>query len=88
MSESTTGARTVAQVAPGEGTAVWFTTDLYVAKLISGDTDGAFTVFEVTAATRRAYRQAGAPRVGARRTIREGETDCAASPFLVVTPAR
>ena len=43
-------ARTVEHVSSGEGMALWFTTDLYVAKLVSEDTDGAFTLFEVTAA--------------------------------------
>jgi mannose-6-phosphate isomerase-like protein (cupin superfamily) len=37
-------------VPPGEGTAYWFTTDLYIVKLQREDTDGAFTLVELTAA--------------------------------------
>lgn len=35
---------------PGEGRPIWFLTDLYAAKLVGADTDGAFSLFEVTAA--------------------------------------
>ncbi len=38
------------QLSPGEGRAWWFATDLYIAKRVSEDTDGAFTLWEVTAA--------------------------------------
>ena len=34
----------------GEGRALWFLTDLYIIKRVSEDTDGAFTLTEVTAA--------------------------------------
>lgn len=37
---------------PGEGTAFWFVTDLYTAKLVGDETDGAFTLFEALAAPR------------------------------------
>ncbi len=48
MSEQNQGTRSVEHLAPGEGRAFWFLTELYVAKRVSEDTDGAFTVFEVT----------------------------------------
>ena len=51
MSEQGMVARAVDQLSPGEGpVAWWFTTDLYVAKLLAEHTDGAFTLVEVTAA--------------------------------------
>ncbi len=50
MSEQTSTSRPVTQVSPAEGTAWWFTTDLYITKLVSEDTDGAFTMFEITVA--------------------------------------
>ena len=34
-------------LSPGEGRAWWFFTDLYIAKRVSEDTNGAFTLFEV-----------------------------------------
>jgi len=50
MSEQRGVAGSVERLSPGEGTPFWFVTDLYTAKLVSEDTDGAFTLFEVTAA--------------------------------------
>lgn len=50
MPEQTARARSEDYVLPNEGEALWFTTDLYVAKLTGDDTNGAVTVFEVTAA--------------------------------------
>ncbi len=48
--EENGGTRSSAQqLSPGEGRAWWFLTDLYVAKRVSEDTDGVFTLFEVTA---------------------------------------
>ncbi len=45
------GTRSSAQrLSPGEGMALWWVTDLYIAKRVSEDTDGVFTLFEVTAA--------------------------------------
>lgn len=41
--------RAAEHLAPGDGRAFWFLTELYVAKRVTEDTDGAFTVFEVTA---------------------------------------
>ena len=38
------------QLSPGEGRARWFATDLYIIKAGSEDTDGAFTLSEVTSA--------------------------------------
>ncbi len=38
------------QLSPGEGQAWWFATDLYIAKRVSEDSDGAFTLWEVTSA--------------------------------------
>ena len=49
MSVGTSGAGRIAeQVAPGEGSAFWFLTDLYLIKRTSEDTGGAFTLAEVT----------------------------------------
>ncbi len=51
MSEQRGVARAVDEIPPGQGPAAWwFTTDLYVAKLLAEQTDGAFTLVEVTAA--------------------------------------
>ena len=51
MSEQNEGTGSSAQqLSPGEGRAWWFLTDLYIAKRVSEDTDGAFTRVEVTAA--------------------------------------
>ncbi len=51
MSAEENGATRSAQhLSPGEGMALWWVTDLYIAKRVSEDTDGAFTLFEVTAA--------------------------------------
>ena len=43
------GPRTAEHLPPGEGRAVWFLTDLYIIKRVSEETDGAFTLAEVTA---------------------------------------
>ena len=49
MSEHNGAARSSAEhLPPGEGRALWFFTDLYVAKRVSEDTGGACTLFEVT----------------------------------------
>ena len=49
MSDENAGTRSSAQhLTPGEGRAWWFATDLYIAKCVSEDTDGAFTLHEVT----------------------------------------
>ncbi len=39
----------VAHVSAGGGKAVWLATDLYTAKAVGDDTNGAFSLFEVTA---------------------------------------
>ena len=52
MSEQIGAAVSVERLSPGEGTPFWFVTDLYIQKLVSEDTDGAFTLVEVTAAPR------------------------------------
>jgi hypothetical protein len=36
-------------LSPGEGRAWWFLTELYLIKVVSEDTNGGFTVAEVTA---------------------------------------
>ncbi len=48
--EENGGTRSAQQLSPGEGRALWWVTDLYIAKRVSEDTDGVFTLFEVTAA--------------------------------------
>ena len=50
MSEQKGGTQSAQHLSPGEGRALWFLTDLYIAKRVSEDTDGAFTLWEVTAA--------------------------------------
>ncbi len=51
MSEQNGGTQSSAQhLSPGEGRALWFVTDLYITKMAGEDTNGAFTLFEVTAA--------------------------------------
>lgn len=50
MSERSARAQPVERIAPADGTAFWFTTDLYVVKLASEDTGGAFTLSETTVA--------------------------------------
>jgi mannose-6-phosphate isomerase-like protein (cupin superfamily) len=48
--EENGGTRSAQHLSPGEGKALWWVTDLYIAKQVSEDTDGVFTLFEVTAA--------------------------------------
>ncbi len=43
-------ARSAQHLSPGEGRAWWFLTDLYLIRAVSEDTDGVFTLSEVTAA--------------------------------------
>ena len=42
------GTQSAQHLSPGEGRALWFFTDLYLAKRVSEDTNGAFTLWEVT----------------------------------------
>ena len=57
MSAEANGATRSAQhLSPGEGRALWWMTDLYIAKRVSEDTDGVFTLFEVTAAPQSPQR--------------------------------
>src|ERR687896_656959 len=48
MAEQYGGTQSAQHLSPGEGKALWFFTDLYIAKRLSEDTGGAHTLFEVT----------------------------------------
>ena len=48
MAEQNGGTQGAQHLSPGEGRALWFFTDLYLAKRVSEDTDVAFTLWEVT----------------------------------------
>jgi mannose-6-phosphate isomerase-like protein (cupin superfamily) len=48
MAEQNGGTLSAQHLSPGEGRALWFFTDLYIAKRVSEDTGGAYTLFEVT----------------------------------------
>jgi mannose-6-phosphate isomerase-like protein (cupin superfamily) len=50
MSAENGSNRSVKVLSGGEGRSLWFAADLYTAKAVSEDTDGAFTLFELTAA--------------------------------------
>ncbi len=42
--------RSATHLAPGEGKSLWFAADLYTAKAVGEDANGAFTLWEITAA--------------------------------------
>ncbi len=46
--EDNAASRAVEHLSAGQGRAFWFLTELYVAKRVREDTDGAFSLFEVT----------------------------------------
>ena len=50
MSDQNGGTQSAQHLSAGEGRALWFATDLYIIKRASEDTNGAFTLYEVTGA--------------------------------------